>query len=127
MSNLSPFNFIKEKINSEFDFLDQKRVISWLMVISSNKGSIEFLDGNKIPPTHIEFSGSIRLVFWQSFIQPFLKDIISRMFEKTRNFSNEHNLHHGTMLCEANTLLNKRIQRTFGEMIEVDRKLRGKG
>jgi hypothetical protein len=74
MSNLLPFNFIKEKINSEFDFLDKKKVTAYLMVAASNNGSVELFDGTKISPANLEFSGSTRRVFWQNIIQPFLKD-----------------------------------------------------
>ncbi|MCP4703975.1 MAG: hypothetical protein GY865_05140 [candidate division Zixibacteria bacterium] len=126
MVKYAPFSIIQEKLDSDFEGL-HKRVISWLMFFASNKGEIEMHDGKTIKPCNIEFDGSIREIYWQNFIQPFLKESITNTFEKTREFANQYNIDTKAMLHEAYETLEIKIRDIFRHMIETDQKIRGKG
>ena len=126
MVKYASFSIIQEKLDSNFEDL-HKRVISWLMFFASNKGEIEMHDGKAITPYNLEFGGSIRDIYWQNFIQPFLKESITKTFETTRAFASQHNLDSKAMLDEAYKTLEMKIRGIFKRMVETDQKIRGKG
>ncbi len=126
MTKYTPFSFIQERIDTEFEELN-KRVTSWLMFFASNKGEIELHGGKMITPHNIEFSNSIRLFYWQNFIQPFLKESISNTFEITRKFNIEHSVDPKKMIDETYEILKVEIESIFRQMVDIDQKIRGKG
>jgi serine/threonine protein kinase len=73
------------------------------------------------------FDGTPKEIFWNGFIEPFLKDIISRAFAYTRGFCTDHKLDPVKPMNETAEELRFGVERIFARMIDIDRRLRGKG
>ena len=127
MKNSPAYSFIKEHVENEFTAFNNKKIVPWAFFRNESGFEITAFDGSKIRYKGIEFEGSPKLIFWGSIPQPFLKDIISRMFAKTREFCHEHDLSAAAPLKETALLLLDHVSNTFKIMDDIDRRLRGKG
>lgn len=118
---------MKERLENEFAKLDKNKLTPWIFMATDHGLDVTTLDGSKVKYQGIEFSGTARLVFWDRFSVPFLMDIISRGFAATREFCERHNIATKPALDETAELLKEGIDRTFKRMVDIDRRLRGKG
>jgi hypothetical protein len=79
----------------------------------------------RVGATNLEFSGSIRDVYWGS-IAPFLEDIAVRAIDETvRRGSGRPDL--AKSLNETRGMLISYSRKTLTRMADIDRRLRGKG
>ena len=118
---------MKESLENEFARLDKDKLTPWIFMTTDHGLDVTALDGSKVRYRGIEFSGTARLVFWDRFSVPFLKDIISRGFAETREFCEQHGIAAAPALDETAELLRDGVDRTFKRMVDIDRRLRGKG
>jgi hypothetical protein len=85
--NKSPaYSFIKEHVELELQKLEKDKVTPWAFLLSGKQLKLTDYFGKEIPYSGIGFEGSPQIVFWKGFIQPFLQDITSRCFSRTREF-----------------------------------------
>jgi hypothetical protein len=75
----------------------------------------------------LNLMGTPRHLFWKAFVQPFLKDIVSRGFADTRAFCKEHGLDATQPMEDTAEELMRGVQRIFSRMADIDRALRGQG
>lgn len=83
--------------------------------------------GKQITYEGIEFEGSPRVVFWESFIEPFLENGIVNVLQNTLNECQQANLQPEEYIEEAANLLKIFVRKIYAEMAEIDQKIRGKG
>ena len=127
MTSSPAYSFIKERIELEFHKLEKDKVTPWAFFLSGKELRLTNFLGNEISYSGILFEGSPRTVFWNGFIQPFLKDISSRSFENTRNFCLTNRLELHQPMEETADLLKAGISRIFERMSDIDQRLCGKG
>lgn len=127
MTRSPAYSFIKERIELEFEKLDKEKVTPWAFFLSGKGLRLTNFLGKEIRYSGIGFEGSPRMVFWQGFIQPFLKDIASRSFAETRGFCSTHGLELGQPMEETASLLKAGIRGIYARMSAIDQRLRGKG
>ncbi len=127
MKNSPAYSFIKEHVENEFTAFNKEKITPWAFFKNESGIEITAFDGSKIRYKGIEFEGSPKLIFWGNFTQPFLKDIISRTFAKTREFCQKYKLNAEKPLKETTLLLTDHVHSMFERMVDIDRRLRGKG
>jgi hypothetical protein len=72
----------------------------------------------------IRFEGLPRQLFWNGYIEPFLKDIISRSINQTLELSKEQKVAVYSSVQETCQLLKLMVGNIYKEMAEVDLMLR---
>lgn len=127
MEKSASHSFLKEKIEREFVQLHKSIIEPWNFFHLEKGLEVTAFDGSKISYKGVRFGDNARLVFWANLAQPYLKDIASRIFAETRSFCKEHKLNCVVPLAEARDLLEEYIDQNFTRMVEIDRRLRGKG
>jgi len=118
---------IKYDINNEFEKLNKDKITPWAFFRTDVMQPIAKFDGSLINYKGIEFSGSAELVFWEGFIEPFLKDIIVRKIDWAIELSQQYDYPPKDVLLIAKSYLLNGIERSYCRMQEIDRKLRGRG
>ena len=127
MSHSPAHSFIKERLDREFEQLDKEKITPWAFLRTERGIKVMRFDGTEINGGGVEFDGTPKEIFWNGFIEPFLKDIISRAFAYTRAFCTEHRLDSVRPMNETAKELRFGIERIFARMTDIDRRLRGKG
>jgi len=107
--------------------LEKDKVTPWAFLLTRNGLQVTDFFEKQIYYQGLEFEGSPRHVFWNGFIQPFLKDIVSRNFSATRDFCQNHSIDSNVPLEETASLLKTGIRHIYRRMIDIDQRLRGKG
>ena len=126
--NISPaYSFIKERIELEFQMLEKDKVTPWVFLLTRNGLQVTDFFEKPISYQGVEFEGTTRHVFWNGFIQPFIKDIVSRNFSATRDFCQKHSVDSNVPLEETASLLKARIRHIYRRMVDIDQRLRGQG
>lgn len=121
------YTFIKERLEGDLAQILTEKVDCWFQLSSERGVSIEIPGGGAINLGGVEFSGSARDVFWGPFMFKVLSSLISHTFEFTRNFCSEHQIDSGQPLEETSMCLQLVCSRVYNRMVDVDRRLRGKG
>jgi hypothetical protein len=127
MTRSPAYSFIKEHVELEFRKLEKEKVTPWAFFLSGKGLRLKNSFGNEITYLGIGFEGSPRTAFWKSFIQPFLQDITSRSFSKTRTFCLVHGLELQQPMQETAIILRVGINSIYKRMSAIDQRLRGKG
>jgi hypothetical protein len=127
--NRSPaYSYTRERIDLEFQKLEKEKVTPWAFLLSGKGIRLTDFFGKEVSYTgSIGFEGSPRTVFWGSFIQPFLQDIVSRSFSETRKFCLTHGVEPSQPLEETASVLRAGIKGVYSRMSDIDQRLRGKG
>jgi hypothetical protein len=127
MNGSAALSFIRERIELEFQKLEKDKVTPWAFFLSVKGLSLTDFFGKQVSYSGIGFVGSPRTIFWKGFIQPFLKDIVSRSFSETRNFCLTHRVELNQPLEETAFMLKAGINRVYRRMSDIDQRLRGEG
>lgn len=127
MKQSPAYSFIKERLDLEFEPLERDKVTPWAFFLTAKGVRLADFFGKEINYTGVEFEGSPREIFWNGFIQPFLKDIVSRNFAETKHFCQENGIDWKLPLEETAFLLKKGINKLYYRMSVIDQRLRGKG
>lgn len=121
------YSFIKERLEREFEQLDKEKIAPWAFLRTEHGLRVVGFDGREIRYRGLEFDGTPRHIFWNAYAQPFLKDIVSRGFADTRVFCKEHGIDASLPMEETAGELKLGVQRIFNRMVDIDRRLRGRG
>jgi hypothetical protein len=125
--NSATYSFIKERIELEFQRLEKEKITPWAFFLTDKGIRLTDFFGKPISYVGVQFEGSPRSVFWSSFIQSFLNDIVSKSFSDTRNFCLERRLNSKQPLEETAVLLRTGIEKIYSRMSDIDQSIRGKG
>lgn len=120
-------SLIKECVELEFQKLEKSKITPWAFLLNDKGLTLTDFFGKSVSYTGVQFEGSPRDVFWGGFIQPFLNDIVSKSFSKTRDFCRKENLNSKLPLEETAGLLKVGIQKAYERMADIDQGLRGRG
>ena len=113
-------------ISGEFKRLIELQIDPWIFY--NSKGiSIKKFDGKYISQSGCKFSGTPRQVFWNSYIEPYIEDVVKRMIEETIKLTKERNVQISVVLGSTKANLSGGIDTVYRKMQEVDRRLRGNG
>ena len=121
------FPKINKRIADAFEKLDREQVTPWFFLRTEGGLKVKAFDGRSLNASGLEFSGSIRELFWGRYIEPFIEKIVQEEIEFCVSESKEHGLDLRVILPEVKTLLVRNVQRIFHRMAEVDQRLRGNG
>lgn len=125
--NSPAYSFIKKRIELEFQRLEKDKITPWAFFLANKGLRLTDFFGKSVSYVGVQFEGSPRSLFWGSFIQPFLNDIVSNIFSYTRNFCLDRRLNLELPLKETAVLLKTNIEKTYGRMCDIDQRLQGKG
>ena len=85
------------------------------------------LDGKPVQYQGVQFEGTLRVVFWGDFFEPFMYDAAKRSLEWVIEACRDRRLDAGEYLSEAISLLNVLITKAYEDMARTDQLLRGRG
>lgn len=114
-------------IDEDFDKFDREKLTPWLSIRSSGF-AIKRPDGsNGWSYSMVDFEGNPRDQFWGNFIKTHLMDVIDRSFEKTRDLCERYKKDCREPFRATSNLQQRWLSRALARMVEIDRRLRGKG
>lgn len=128
--NESPaYSFIKERVELAFERLEREKVTPWAFFLTDKGVKLTDFFGKQVSYTGggLVFEGSPREYFWNGFIQPFLKDIVSKNLSETEGFCRKKRLDWRLPLEETSFFLKAGISKIYNRMSVIDQRLRGKG
>jgi len=117
----------KKRVKDSIDQLIRKQVTPWLFLTAGPPLRIMRFDGREIYYQGVRFEGSPRLVFWSGYIGPFLENICVSEIEAAVSLAREKRVDGKLVLRELQGLLSSGCDRVYGQMANVDRRLRGRG
>ncbi|HBJ83064.1 MAG TPA: hypothetical protein DDZ88_04155 [Verrucomicrobiales bacterium] len=121
------YDLIREHAQERYDRFIQDAITPWAFFNTTHGISIDLPNGRTIRYSGIEFSGSARQVFWETFPESCIREITKTFFEWTRKLCAERKLSPILPLKETAMFLEGGLTRCLDRMAEIDRKLRGKG
>jgi len=125
----SPFYPIIEKmVVDEITRLDKQQITPWAFFNSGHPVRYkDFYGAEKTVGGAILFDGSVRIVFWNGYVQPFLEALAVKAIEETVRRCKENDYPRRIPLEQTAGLLKGYNRKTFARMVDIDRRLRGKG
>lgn len=103
------------------------RLEVWRMFPAQNQLEITNFYGKPISYRGIRYEGSPEQVFWAGLFEPFMIDAAKTLFQWVIDHCNSQKLEPAAYLAEARDLLRVFVVKTYREMVEADRVLRGRG
>jgi len=103
------------------------RLQKWRMFCANNRLETTDIHGKQISYSGILFEGSPEHVFWAGHFEPFVIDSAKQLFQWVIDHCRSHNLEVASYLGEARDLLKVFVIKTYREMADTDRVLRGNG
>lgn len=98
----------------------------WIF-FNSNGVKIEKVDGSSISISGFEYSGSAVLIFWNGFIDAYIKKRSRELIETTRLKAIERKISVQGALEACRSHIHAMISEIFNRMAIIDQRLRGKG
>jgi hypothetical protein len=117
----------REKVKRLRDKIIKEKVEPWRWLRTRHGVHITKHDGGAIGIVGVEYSGSVPLVFWSGYIEPFLKDGIDTILSETAKTCIDSGLDAEIYIKEAAMVLEGFIWDVYDRMVDIDRNLRGKG
>mgnify|MGYP001020691307 CR=1 FL=1 len=127
MSHSPSYEYTRERLEKEFSKLEKSKITPWAYLNTEKGVNLKDADGNLVSYAGVAFTGTPREFFWNSFIQPFLHEIISNGFADTRAFCDSNSIDRSLPINETATLLRAGVHRIFDRMVDIDQMLRGEG
>ena len=118
---------INHDIDEEFSRLIGEKITPWAFFNTGKMPQITDHHGKTIRYSGVKFEGSPKLVFWDSFIDPFLRSIIVEKIDWAIELANSTNIPAHTVLEMIESRLKMQIQKTYTRMSEIDQRIRGEG
>ena len=118
---------INHNINEEFSRLIDEKITPWAFFNTGKMPQITDHHGKTIRYSGVKFEGSPKLVFWDSFIDPFLQSIIVEKIDWAIELANSTNIPVHTVLEVIESRLKMQIQKTYTRMSKIDQRIRGEG
>jgi len=117
----------KQRVNDFYAKLDKEQLTPWCFFNTGKMPEVKKYYGGTIKCSGVEFSGTVVLVFWEGFIEPFLEHGIVKILEQVADDTSAKQLNPELCISEAAGLLDGVISKTYNRMAEIDQRLRGKG
>ena len=114
-------------MNDEFEKLEREAIAPWAFLLTSKGLDLTAPNGKRWSYKGVAFSGSVKDAFWNSFIDPYIRDITSRIFDQVRELCEKRSFDLRQTMIEADGLLRRNVARVFHRMVTIDRRLRGGG
>ena len=124
-SNLS--QKIEKFINDEWVKLNQNQITPWAFFSSGKPFHFKTFYGKDISHQGIKYDSSIQSSFWNSYIPPFIEDIVLRSIKYTVTLCKEKQQLSRIPLEEAEELLKSLSAKAYKRMAKIDQALRGNG
>ena len=121
------YDLIREFVREQFDLLIREAITPWAFFNTSQGVSFDLPNGKKIRYSGIEFGGSVRQMFWQAFLDPYVHKITKDTFGWTRKLCHDQKLSPVMPLKETAMFLAGGLGRCLDRMTDIDRRLRGRG
>lgn len=90
------YHLTNKFIGNEYEKLRRDKITPWAFLHSGHTFKYTKYSGEEINYTGVRYEGSPEYIFWNGFIEPFLKDIIFRAIDNTveisRNKKNKYNV-----------------------------------
>jgi len=118
---------IKKLTKKEEGQIIKNQITPWLTGFAAGKLKVKKFDKTLIKCSGILFSGSIRSLFWNNYIEPFLEDVTDRLIKKIAEECLANNLEIKTELHELSKNLQGMYKNVYEAMSRTDQKLRGNG
>jgi hypothetical protein len=118
---------INHNVDEQFSRLIDEKVTPWAFFNTGKMPQIIDQHGKTIKYSGVKFEGSPKLVFWDSFIDPFLRSIIVEKIDWAIELSKSTNIPAHTVLEIIESRLKMQIQKTYTRMSEIDQRIRGEG
>jgi hypothetical protein len=127
MPSPSPIYSITEKfVNDEYKRLENAQITPWAF-FNSNGIRVNDFYGKPIAIRGVKFSGSVELVFWSRYIEPFLEDISFKAIDMAIEKAAEREIPLVRALPEVQGQLHGLCRRVYDRMASIDQRLRGGG
>jgi len=125
---MTPVHYqIKGSLDEILAHLDREKITPWLLNFKRRVNIDDCRGGRITVGGDIEFSGSVRDVYW-AFIGPCVEDVIRKVLFESDALGRQYSHHVARIgLDETGVLLKEFVNRVFQRMVDVDRRLRGKG
>jgi hypothetical protein len=111
-------------VDDEYGKLRREKVLSWLFLHSGRPFRCEDFFGRPLKYEGVRFQGLPRYVFWNGYMEPFLKDIIVRAIEQTLALCRQIGVDVHPAVHETCELLRIMVTRIYEDMAGVDLELR---
>jgi hypothetical protein len=118
---------INHNIDEEFSKLIDEKIKPWALFNTGKMPQITNHHGKIIRYSGVKFEGSPNLVFWGSFIDPFVQSIIVKKIDWAIELSNSTTIPAHNILDIIDSRLKMQIQRIYLLMSEIDQRIRGEG
>jgi len=120
---------IRHDLDGRYQLLDRDKLTRWLMSRASNK-ELEIIDCRGKPISTglgCVFEGQLREIFW-SFIRPCLEDAIQSSCDTLEQVLPVYApAERRGALQSVEAIMNGFVERTYLRMVDLDRRMRGKG
>ena len=103
------------------------RLQAWMMFHANGGLNITDFHGKNISYRGITFQGSPEQVFWSGHLEPFMVDAAMKLFDWVQDHCRSNNLDANKYMAEARDLVRVFVIKTYTEMVDVDRRLQGRG
>lgn len=117
----------QKRINDSFEQVIKNQVTPWVFLNSGKPFKIEAHGKRQISHEGISFEGSPERIFWSSYIEPFIEEIVINELDSAVKMAKEREVDLAILLPEIEMLLTTGISKTFSAMADIDRRLKGKG
>jgi hypothetical protein len=118
---------INYNIDEEFSRLIDEKIAPWAFFNTGEMPQITNHHGKTIRYSGVKFEGSPNLVFWDSFIDPFMQSIIVEKIDWAIELANSTTIPAHNILEMIESRLKIKIQKTYLRMSEIDQRIRGEG
>lgn len=118
---------IHNHLDREYKALDRDKITHWLMRFKKGLDIDDCRGGRITLGGNIEFEGQPREIYW-SFITPCLQDIVHDVLWQAEDQGRRYPPEVAReALDEATDLLKSFIVKVYDRMVDIDRRMRGKG
>ena len=118
---------INYNIDEAFSKLIDEKITPWSFFNTGKMPQITDHHGKTITYSGVKFEGSPKVVFWDSFIDPFLRSIIVEKIDWAIVLAKSTKIPAHIVLKMIKSRLKIQIQKTYTRMSEIDQRIRGEG
>lgn len=103
------------------------RIMKWRFFNAQNGIETTKQDGSVVSIRGVKYAGSIPLVYWSGFFEPFMTNAASETLKWVSDHCKANRLDPAAYIDEARLLTHEFIRKSYREIAETDQLLRGNG
>jgi len=126
MGRTSLYARTRRRVDELEHMLINEKLMPWRLLPTGRPIEVTDYYGKTLHFEGVMFSGSIRLVFWSNFIEPFIENGIVEVLDATAEDCRNNNLEPKPYFEEAASLLDAMIRMVYHFMAETDQRLLGR-